>query len=75
MRIRLERSGDYDLFLQLAVEAAFDWVFYASSNFVRLSVIPTSKSTQYNTKYACVANQLFYTLSYNRHRELVTQWD
>ena len=43
--IRLSRSGDYDLFLQLAVEAALDWVYYEFSDRVRLSVIPTSTST------------------------------
>ena len=45
MQIRLSRSNDYDDFLLLAVEAAFDWVFYADPNFIRLSVIPTSESS------------------------------
>lgn len=41
--VRLSRSGDYNRFLQSAVEAAFDWVYFAEANAVRLSVIPTSK--------------------------------
>ena len=30
-------------FLTRAIEAAFDWVFYESNQYVRLSVIPDSK--------------------------------
>ena len=40
--IRLSRSGDYSLLLELAVEVAFDWVYFAASNLIQLSVIPTS---------------------------------
>ena len=40
--IRLSRSGDYSLLLELAVEVAFDWVYYAANDFIQLSVIPTS---------------------------------
>ena len=40
--IRLSRSSDYSLLLELAVEAAFDWVDFAASDLIRLSVIPTS---------------------------------
>ena len=40
--IRLSRSGDYSLLLELAVEAAFDWVYFAADDLIRLSVIPTS---------------------------------
>ena len=49
--IRLSRSGDYEVFLQLAVEAALDWVFYESSNLVRLSVIPTGMSANKKLVY------------------------
>ena len=42
MTISLSRSDDYSLLLELAVEAAFDWVYYAANDFIQLSVIPTS---------------------------------
>lgn len=31
------------MFLKLAVSAGFDWVYYASYDYVRLSVIPDGK--------------------------------
>ena len=40
--IRLSRSSDYSLLLELAVEVAFDWVYFAAADLIRLSVIPTS---------------------------------
>ena len=43
MQVRLSDSGHYNTFLHLAVEAGFDWVYYAAHDLVRLSVIPTSK--------------------------------
>ena len=44
MRVRLNTRSDYPAFLQLAVgAAAFDWVYYQDQDFVRLSVIPSSK--------------------------------
>ena len=43
MRIRLDVSHHYDELLGLAVDSAFDWVYYAASNYVRLSVIPSSE--------------------------------
>ncbi len=39
-------SGDYNNLLTAAIDAQFDWVFYAANNYVRLSVIPSSKSKQ-----------------------------
>ena len=43
VQVRLPSGSNYNQFLQLAVQAAFDWVFYESTNSVRLSVIPTSE--------------------------------
>ena len=40
--IQLSNSDDYSLLLELAVEVAFDWVYFAANNLVQLSVIPTS---------------------------------
>ena len=42
VQISLSRQRDYNPFLQLAVQAAFDWVFYEADGVIRLSVIPTS---------------------------------
>ena len=44
VRVSLSSRQDYPVFLELAVGiAAFDWVYYADRDFVRLSVIPSSK--------------------------------
>jgi hypothetical protein len=43
VEIQLSSGSSYNEFLQLAVQSAFDWVFYWQSNRVRLSVIPTSE--------------------------------
>ena len=45
VQVRLQSGSDYNQFLQLAVQAAFDWVAFNRSNLVTLSVIPTSKFT------------------------------
>lgn len=36
-------GNDYDRLLTAAIDAQFDWVFYAANNYVRLSVIPSSE--------------------------------
>ena len=43
VQVRLSSGSDYNQFLQMAVQAAFDWVAFNQSNLVTLSVIPTSK--------------------------------
>lgn len=47
MRVRIGDSfiptSEVSYFLTLAVQAAFDWVSYETSSYVRLSVIPDSK--------------------------------
>ena len=43
--VRVQVPADrVSTFLTLAVQAAVDWVYYESEDFVRLSVIPDSKS-------------------------------
>ena len=39
------------MFLTMAVNAAFDWVFLANSDYVRLSVIPNCKCTKNTQAY------------------------
>ena len=43
--------------LRVAVEAGFDWVYYASQSYVRLSVIPDGKLVN------CLSPSLFVCLS------------
>ena len=43
IRIRVFDPSRVSEFLTNAVEAAFDWVSYENSNYVRLSVMPDSK--------------------------------
>ncbi len=43
IRVELPVNSDYNRLLTAAVDAQFDWVFYAASNYVRLSVIPSSE--------------------------------
>ena len=43
VQVKLPDNDDISEFLTLAVQAAFDWVYFADPNYVRLSVIPSSK--------------------------------
>ena len=43
VQVQLPDNNDISDFLTLAVEAAFDWVYFADPNYVRLSVIPSSE--------------------------------
>ena len=43
VRVRVHDTSQISKFLKNAVQAAFDWVFYDNSQYVRLSVIPDSK--------------------------------
>lgn len=43
IQVQLPDNNDISDFLTLAVEAAFDWVYFADPNYVRLSVIPSSE--------------------------------
>ena len=51
VRVTLPRSSDYPMFLRLAVQASFDWVYYATSSYVRLSVIPSCKLLFLNDRF------------------------
>ena len=42
VRVRVKKAH-FSLLLKLAVEYGFDWVYYASSSYIRLSVIPDGK--------------------------------
>ena len=50
MRVSVQVEYISDL-LKVAIEAGFDWVFYASQTYVRLSVIPDGKSVNTHTHY------------------------
>ena len=43
LRVHVHDYFQISTFLKKAVQAAFDWVFYDNSEYVRLSVIPDSK--------------------------------
>ena len=42
MRVSVQVEYMSDL-LRVAIEAGFDWVYYANQNYIRLSVIPDGK--------------------------------
>jgi len=43
IRVRVHSQSRVSEFLTRAIQAAFDWVSYENSNYVRLSVIPDSE--------------------------------
>ena len=68
MRIAVQSSYASDL-LKLAIEIGFDWVYYATADFVRLSVIPDGKEPAWDHQYVhcsvCVLNVMLMCKTIN----------